>query len=96
MLGPVVDDQLMIDPNAHAVVGTGGEGVFLAVRGFDFAGPTDGVSRRGDARRERGVAFEINLFIDPLDRFSGEVLVGEVSRDQPGARRNREQSPVFE
>src|SRR3954464_97917 len=39
---PVIDDQAAIDPEAHAVVGAGVEGVALGFLRLNFSGPAGG------------------------------------------------------
>jgi len=64
MQGPVVDHQIAVHPQPHAVVGLGPEGVVAGARRLDEALPTHRKRIRADARRRAGVApIEIDLRI---------------------------------
>ena len=57
MRSPVVDDELVIDPEADAVIGLGVEGVSLGILGDDPTGPAHGVVVVADEVGEGGVRY---------------------------------------
>lgn len=82
----MVDDELVVDVEAGAVVAEGVEGVGFAEAGLDLSGPADaeGVGADGGVGRAAGPV-EIDDGIDAADFGAGEVGVVVVVAAQAGA-----------
>jgi len=77
---PATEDELAVDPEAHAIIGFGVEGVAFGFGGFDFAGPARGESSGGDEGRWRFVVpVEVDGGVGAGDGLAGEVHVVEIS-----------------
>jgi hypothetical protein len=86
MIGPVVDEQLAVDPEADAVVALRVEGVRAARRRVHRADPADAERVGADARHGRaGAPDEVHGAVDAVRSGSGEVEVVVVRRAQPVA-----------
>ena len=84
MIGPIVDEQLTVDPKSDAVVRRRVEAIGLGVPRTDATGPTDGkrVGADGGIGRARA-PIEVDGRIDAREFGGAEVPVVEVLAAQP-------------
>src|SRR3569833_238336 len=79
---PIVDDKLVVDPEADTVVGHGGERVGVGELGQDRAFPAGGPHRRADAGGGIGLPDEVDRRVDASILGARQVHVAEVGRRQ--------------
>src|SRR6266850_4368357 len=80
---PVIDQKFVVDPETHAIVSSGVEGVALGFLGDDLAVPTNGEGIGSDAGHGRaGAPVEIHVVVDAAVYEAGEIRVVVISAEQ--------------
>src|SRR6187402_2891060 len=83
MIGPVIDDLLVIDPQTDAVVRSRDERVVSGGLGLNSSGPADAVVIDLLSRRRNGIPVKVDLSILALRCFRLEICTFEVMPRQP-------------